>query len=179
MARKAAARKAASKGSRGGSRKKLNDWQKFVKAHKGQHKTLKQLSVLYKRAEQKGVKRAVKKEVKQVKRAEKKASKKVSKCTQADCKKKGKICNKKTGNCINDTAANRKRLGLAAKKAVAKKAVVKRAVKKDVKRAAKRVSKTNCVALGGSKSCPKGKVCDRDTKRCRDPKKGGRPKARK
>ena len=51
-------------------------------------------------------------------------------CTQEECEQEGKLCNPRTGNCVQDTATNRRKLRLPAKKAVAKKAVAKKAVAK-------------------------------------------------
>ncbi len=133
------ARKAASKGSRGGSRRPLSDWNKFVKAHKGQGKTLAQLSVM---AQKKGI---IKKKGVKAKRAEKVSKK----CTQKECKAQGKICNKKTGNCIKDTAANRKRLGMVEKKGVK----AKRAEK-----VSKKCTQKECKA--------QGKICNKKTGNC-------------
>ena len=103
MAARKPSRKGSKKGSRANSRRKLTDWQKFVKANKGQSKSLKQLGVEYR------------------KEKDKKASRKGSK---------------------------------------------------------KRYKKNNCVSRGGSeKGCSKGKICDRNTKRCRAPKKRGPKKS--
>ncbi len=64
--------------------------------------------------------------VKDVPVVKKKAPKKS--CTKKECEEQGKLCNKKTGNCIKDSTANRKKLGMPEKTSVKK--IVETAKKK-------------------------------------------------
>nr|QBK87350.1 MAG: hypothetical protein LCMAC201_02600 [Marseillevirus LCMAC201] len=78
-------RKSSKRASRKSSRRKLSDWQKFVKAHKGQGKTLKQLSVLYEKPSRKVSRKASKK---RSRKSSRKASKKRSRKSSRKASKK-------------------------------------------------------------------------------------------
>nr|QBK88247.1 MAG: hypothetical protein LCMAC202_06090 [Marseillevirus LCMAC202] len=103
MARKSSkrsSRKSSKKGSRKISRRKLSDWQKYVKAHKGQGLTLKKLGAEYRKVSKKRSRRKASK-----KRSRRKASKKRSRKVS---KKRSRKVSKKRSRKVSKKRSRRK-----------------------------------------------------------------------